>query len=112
MVTGAGYDYVNLNGTTLYFGREDYVKCFNITTLDDGVIEGNETFSLTFSIYPDVNYTFIGPEQAILHIIDNDGTYTVYTYVCVHSVYRQGLIIDNDGTYTVYIHVRMCALCV
>ncbi len=74
MFAVAGYDYVNLTGTTLYFGSDDYLRCFNITTLDDNLLEGNETFQLSLTVTADVEYTFVGPSEVTLHIIDNDGT--------------------------------------
>lgn len=76
-LTVAGLDY-NIGGTTLYFGPSDYQLCFTLTFLDDGLVEGNETFHLFLdSVDTSVNYSYIGLTEATIVILGNVGTFFI-----------------------------------
>ncbi len=80
----AGYDYENAT-QTLNFGSEDSMMCINVTVIDDDKVEGNETFTISLSVNTtDVSYTFVGPMQATVIIVDNDGTFTMVTNPSKH----------------------------
>ena len=52
--------------------------CINISIVDDQLVEGNETFtvSLRFSEAPGRDQVFLGkPNTATVTIVDDDGTY-------------------------------------
>ncbi len=57
----------------LYFGPTDFLLCFNLIIFADGLSEGNETFNLSLSFSADVNYTYVGPTEATLVIMDAPG---------------------------------------
>ena len=71
-------DYVNLDGTVLTFGRNDHLACFNISIINDDIIEdfNNEQFDIVINIEADVNYTYVGLRMATFLIIDElEGKY-------------------------------------
>ena len=71
-------DFINLNGTALYFGPGDTIACANVTIIDDRIVEENEYLMLSFNILADiVEYTFIGPSVFTFQIVDNDGKFYV-----------------------------------
>ncbi len=68
----AGYDYEDAT-QTLYFGSQDSIMCINVTIIEDDLIESTENFTISLSVSADVNYTFIGPTEATVVILDFNG---------------------------------------
>ena len=73
IVTGGGVDYYFGPYNVMIPARVTSVS-FNISIIDDNVLEGNENFVLTInpsSLPNDVNVG--NPHQAVVIIVDNDG---------------------------------------
>jgi hypothetical protein len=69
----AGVDYTSISEVkTFSSGSPDSAaRCVNIPILDDGALEGNETFTLTLTTSdPDV---MLGNNVTTITIIDNEG---------------------------------------
>jgi hypothetical protein len=50
--------------------------CWVIPTMDDSIIEGNETFSITLTLDEDVTgVQILSPNPVTVTIIDDDGNY-------------------------------------
>jgi glucose/arabinose dehydrogenase len=68
----AGSDYTAASGT-LTFADGEASKTFNVTVLDDNLVEGNESLTLTLSS-PTGGATLGSPATATLTIVDNDSS--------------------------------------
>ena len=66
----AGSDYVVASGSLLFENKQTS-KTFNVTLLDDTLIEGNETMSITLSS-PTNGAGLTGPSTATITILDNE----------------------------------------
>lgn len=66
----AGVDYTATSGTLNWASGEAGAKSFNVTILDDGAYEGNETFNVTLSSPSGV--TLGSLSTAVVTITDND----------------------------------------
>lgn len=68
-----GVDYTATSGT-LTFNSGETVKSFTVSTIQDALIEGDETFQLRLS-NPTGNATLMNPSNAIVTIVDNDSAF-------------------------------------
>ncbi len=68
----AGLDYTATGLTTLNFANGETIKTFNVTILDDLLVEGNETFFVTLS--NPIGTSITGSNPATVTIVDNDGS--------------------------------------
>jgi len=68
----AGQDYVASSGTVSFVSGETS-KTFNVSIVDDGALEGNETINLSLS-NPTGGATLGSPNTAVLTIIDNESS--------------------------------------
>lgn len=65
-----GVDYSSASGT-LTFAVGEATKSIQVPILDDGMVEGDETFNVTLS-NPSVSATLASPSSAVVVISDND----------------------------------------
>lgn len=81
----AGQDYSSVSGT-LNFANGVTSQSFNVSIINDSVVEGNETINLTLS-NPTGGSVIGTPGTAILNIVDND--------ICTYSVTQTGVTIPE-----------------
>src|SRR5262249_3656033 len=68
----AGSDYTPVSGT-LTFADGEASKTFTVAVLDDSLVEGNETVTLTLS-NPTGGATLGSPASVVFTIVDNDAS--------------------------------------
>ena len=67
-------DYEAVSDWSLVFPVCATVSCVNITTINDSLLEGDETFRVTLSRAPDLHKGIrIGRDTALVTIADDDG---------------------------------------
>jgi len=66
----AGSDYTSSSGTLTWADGDSAPKTFNVSTIDDAIVEGSETVNLTLS--SPVGASLGSPAAATLTILDND----------------------------------------
>ena len=90
-----------LTRTELNFNPDDDIDCFNITVINDDVIEdqNNEMFSISLSVQTDDNYTFIGAQMATFRIMDDaEGKWIPLLQYCDESC----VLLIKQGYTSVY----------
>ena len=66
-------DYTSLTREELRFAANQRRKCVNVTPLDDGEVEGDETFGVSLSHDSDLDRRIhLNPNRATVIIVDDD----------------------------------------
>lgn len=69
-VLAADMDFLASSSTSLFFSGASGVECFNVSILDDNIVERNETFSVLLT--SSNSAIEISPSSAMVTIIDDD----------------------------------------
>ena len=70
--TGASADYMPVS-VNLTFTADDSMMCVNLTILDDTIVEGNQSFSVSLQSEANQPVIFTPHQEAIVVILDDDG---------------------------------------
>ena len=89
----AGADYAAASGT-LFFASGEASKTFTVAVIDDSLVEGNETFTLSLS-NPTGGATLGNPTTASVIIIENDAPPPTGAFTNVTTVSGVGAIITQ-----------------
>lgn len=66
------YENVNISKTIPMNSTNGINQCLNVTLIDDGLVEGNETFMVILTPEAGVDVT-LGNNVTIVTIVDNEG---------------------------------------
>ena len=88
-MAGSDYERFSFNLTFYSGSMDDDTRCVNVSIIDDGAFEDDETFTVTLTTSdPDV----ILGNMTTVTIIKNDGTITIMLFCChievILSLYR------------------------
>jgi uncharacterized repeat protein (TIGR01451 family) len=72
----AGLEYLPTNGT-LSFASGEIAKTFNVSVIDDNIVQGNKTVLLTLSSTVGPSVFLLSPNAATLNIVDNDTSFVI-----------------------------------
>ena len=96
----AGSDYTAASGTLMWGNGDSANKTFNVQITNDGVVESDETISLTLS-NPQFGALVGSPGAAVLTILDNDGPgrleFSAPTYTVSESAGSAQIIVNRVG---------------
>ena len=94
----AGIDFIPLSSSTLSFltGTDNGGRaCMNITIIDDGAFEKNETFYVNVTVV-ERNIEIQRPDMVMVTIVDNDGMHPYCNLVLMFMRYFTSLVSHYD----------------
>ena len=81
-------DYRGLSNNVTFFSSSDdfFTQCLPLMIVDDAVLEHNESLNLILSLFGPLNNVIFDKQNAVVHIIDNDGeSCNTYIYTCTYK---------------------------